>query len=90
MHQTRWSSWAGFQPGLNVVEVSQARGAKAAQVSYSMLTDDSRRSDQSAVWDEIAVKAERLHAPSPTLAMNAMYDSKAFPMDAYLRAFAVS
>jgi hypothetical protein len=67
---------------------SRARAAKGAQVSLSMATSDSRRSDQSAIWDEIASKSERLAASSPTQAMKAMYDSKAVPLDAYLGAFA--
>jgi hypothetical protein len=84
----RWHADSdAFRPAEHVM-YSRARAAKAAQVSYSMLTDNSRRSDQSAVWDEIALKAECLNAPSPTQAMNAMYDSKAVPLDAYLRAFA--
>jgi len=53
-----------------------------------MATSDSRRSDQSAIWDEIASKSERLAAASPTQAMNAMYDSKAVPLDAHQGAFA--
>jgi hypothetical protein len=52
-----------------------------------MATSDSRRSDQSTIWDEIASKSERLAAASPTQAMNAMYDSKAVPLDAYQGAF---
>jgi hypothetical protein len=84
----RWHAESdAFRPAEHVM-YSRARAAKAAQVSYSMLTDNSRRSDQSAVWDEIALKAECLHVPSPTQAMNAMYDSKFVPLDAYLRAFA--
>jgi hypothetical protein len=84
----RWHAESdAFRPAEHVM-YSRARAAKAAQVSYSMLTDDTRRSDQSAVWDEIALKAACLRTPSPTQAMNAMYNSKAVPLDAYLRAFA--
>jgi hypothetical protein len=50
--------------------------------------NDSRRSDQSAVWNEIALKAECLHAPSPTQAMHAIYGSRADSLDAYMRALA--
>jgi hypothetical protein len=67
---------------------SRARAAKAAQVSFDTAASDSRRSDQSAIWDEIALKAECLHAPSPTQAMNAIYGSRANSLGAYTRAFA--
>jgi hypothetical protein len=75
-----------FRPAEHVM-YSRARAAKGSQVSLSMATSDSRRSDQSAIWDEIASKSERLAAASPTQAMNAMYDSKAVPLDAYQGAF---
>src|ERR1035438_884187 len=84
----RWHAESdAFQPTEHVM-YSRARAVKAAQVSLSMATGDSRRSDQSAIWDEIASKSERLAAASPTQAMNAMYDSKAVPLDAYQGAFA--
>ena len=84
----RWHAESDtFQPAEHVM-YSRARAAKGAQVSLSMATSDSRQSDQSAIWDEIASKSERLAADSPTQAMKAMYDSKAVSLDAYLRAFA--
>jgi hypothetical protein len=83
----RWHAESDtFRPTEHVM-YSRARAAKGAQVSLSMAANDSRRSDQSAIWDEIASKSERLDAASPTQAMNAMYDSKAFSLDAYLGAF---
>jgi hypothetical protein len=66
---------------------SRARAAKAAKVSSSMATEGRRQVDQSAIWDEIPLKSERLGETSPTQAMNAIYDSTAVPIDAYLRAF---
>ena len=84
----RWDAQTeSFQPAEHVM-YSRARAAKAAQVSYSMTTAASRRSDQSAIWEEIASKSERLGAASPTHAMKAIYDSRADSIDAYLRAFA--
>jgi hypothetical protein len=65
---------------------SRARAAKAAQVSFDMAVTDSRRSDQAAIWDEIALKADFLSAPSPTQAVNAIYGSRADTLDAYMRA----
>jgi len=83
----RWhANTEDFKPAEHVM-YSRARAAKAAQVSSSMAAGVSRRSDQSAIWDEIAAKSERLGAVSPTQAMNAMYDSMAVSIDTYLRAF---
>lgn len=84
----RWHAESdAFRPAEHVM-YSRARAAKAAQVSYSMRTEDTRRSDQSAVWDEIALKAACLRAPSPTQAMNAIYGSSADALNGYMRAFA--
>jgi hypothetical protein len=46
-----------------------------------------RRSDQSAIWNDIALKSERLEARSQTQAMKAMYDARVGSIDAYVRAF---
>jgi hypothetical protein len=53
-----------------------------------MATSGTRRSDQSAIWAEIAAKSDRMGTASPTQAMSAMYDSHAVSIEAYLRAFA--
>ena len=44
-----------------------------AQVSYSMATSGSHRSNQSEVWADIAEKSAHLRASSPTGAMEAMF-----------------
>ena len=53
-----------------------------------MMTSGERRSNQGAVWEEIAAKSQRMGTVSPTQAMAAMYDSHAVSIEAYLRAFA--
>ena len=83
----RWDArTADFHPAEHVM-YSRARAAKAAQVSSAMGTGAGRQSDQSMIWDEIALKSARLGANSPTQAMKAIYDSSASAMDGYLRAF---
>jgi hypothetical protein len=83
----RWQAMTeDFRPAEHIM-YSRARAAKAAQVSTSMASKGKRQADQSAIWDEIASKSTRLGATSPTQAMNAIYDSKAVSVDAYLRAF---
>ncbi|MGE5486487.1 MAG: ARPP-1 family domain-containing protein [bacterium] len=83
----RWHADApDFKPAKHVM-YARARAAKAAQVSASMQMGASRRSDQSAIWEEIEAKFERLGSASPTQAMDAMYATAAASIDAYLRAF---
>jgi ARG/rhodanese/phosphatase superfamily protein len=83
----RWhANTKEFHPAKHIL-YSRARAAKSAQVSLAMSLNNSPRSDQGAIWDEIAAKAERLSSRSPTQAMNAMYDSTAVSLDAYVRAF---
>jgi hypothetical protein len=83
----RWhANTEEFRPAKHVM-YSRVRAAKAAQVSGSMVAGTSRRADQSAIWEEIALKSERLGAESPTQAMNAMYDTMAGSIDTYLRTF---
>lgn len=69
------------------VMYSRARAQRAAKVTESMRQSGSRRSDQGAVWDEIALMAERMEASSPTGAMNAIYEKHAVSIEHYLRAF---
>jgi hypothetical protein len=83
----RWQAKTeDFRPAEHIM-YSRARAAKAAQVSSSMATEGRRQADQSAIWGEIALKSERLGATSQTQAMNAIFDSRAVSIDAYLRAF---
>jgi hypothetical protein len=64
------------------------RAQRAQQVTESMRTTGGRRSDQGAVWDDIAQKAARMEAPSPTGAMHAIYERHGQGVEEYLRAFA--
>jgi hypothetical protein len=75
-----------FRPAEHVM-YARGRAAKAAQVSSSMAMGGGRQSDQSAVWNDIAFKSERLDARSQTQAMKAMYDARVGSIDAYLRTF---
>jgi hypothetical protein len=66
---------------------SRARAARTAHVTESMRTSGACRSDQSALWDELALKAARVDAQSPTRAMSAMYERQALSVEGYARAF---
>ncbi|HEV3485958.1 MAG TPA: DUF6569 family protein, partial [Vicinamibacterales bacterium] len=54
-------------------QYASGRAKRMAQVSASIRSEQSYRSDQSAVWADIAAKSARMHAGSPTSAMEALY-----------------
>jgi hypothetical protein len=84
--------WSAASPEFKVAQHAQypaGRAARTAQVTESMINQNTRYSDQAAVWSDIAEKAERMAAPSPTSAMHAMYEKQAAPLEEYLRAFQI-
>ena len=66
---------------------SNLRAMKSEQVNYSIKSSGEFRSDQGAIWDGIAEKADRMGAPSPTGAMAAMYDKERPSIDEYVQPF---
>ena len=83
----RWSmSSFAFRSSDNVM-YSRARARKVSDVTFAMRATQSRRSDQSAVWDEIAAKMDRMDAASSTCAMSAIYERQATSVEEYVRAF---
>jgi hypothetical protein len=77
---------SAFSPAPHVM-YARARAARTSQVTRSMRSTGTRRSDQSAVWSDIAEKASRMDAASPTQAMAAVYDKHAITTEEYVRAF---
>jgi hypothetical protein len=67
-------------------QYATGRAKRMAQVSLSMAYSGERRSDQSAVWKDIAEKAARLHSLSATSAMEQMFTDHAASIDTYLQA----
>jgi hypothetical protein len=83
----RWNMTSpDFQPAEHLM-YSRARAARSEQVTESMRTTGTRRSDQSAVWEEIAAKACRMEAASPTQAMSALFERHAISVEEFVRAF---
>jgi hypothetical protein len=83
----RWNMKSeDFKPAAHVM-YSRARAARSAQVTESMRTTGTRRSNQSAVWEEIAAKACRMEAASPTQAMSALFERHAINVEEFVRAF---
>jgi hypothetical protein len=77
---------AAFRPAPHVM-YARGRAARTSQVTASMRSTGTRRSDQSAVWSDITAKASRMNAASPTQAMAAVYDHHALTIEEYVRAF---
>jgi hypothetical protein len=68
------------------VHFAAGRASRLHQVSLSMQALGERRSDQAAVWAEIADKASRLKARSPTAAMGSLFETHHAALAAYVRA----
>lgn len=66
---------------------SMGRAERQAQVTASMRSNGTRKSDQGAVWRNIAAKAMRLQTSSPTAAMSAIFESHASSLEEFARAF---
>jgi hypothetical protein len=82
----RWHmDTAEFRPAPHMM-YSKVRAARVGHVTASMRAGSGRRSDQSAVWDDIAGKAARMEAASPTQAMSAIYERHAVSVEEYVRA----
>jgi len=83
----RWGmSWADLKTA-DYLMYSLGRGERLAQVTESMRSNGTRKSDQQAVWRNIAAKAARLKASSPTGAMSAIFESQASSLEEFTRAF---
>jgi len=83
----RWQMQSSVFRAAPHVMYARARAARTRQVTHSMRSTGTRRSDQSAVWTDIAAKASRMHADSPTQSMAAVYDKPAITTEEYVRAF---
>ena len=72
------------------VHFAMGRAVRTQSVSESLCCDQGRRSDQGRVWRDISAKAERMHAGSPTNAMDAIFEKHAARVEDYVAAFAVN
>lgn len=83
----RWSMSSADLKTSDRVMYSLGRGVRVTHVTDSMRSNGTRRSDQGAVWRDIAAKAVRLKASSPTGAMSAIYERHASSVEEFARAF---
>ena len=66
---------------------ARAKAKKMLRVSESMRSSGERRSNQSEIWDDIAMKSTRLHVDSSTSAMADVYSQHRARLDDYVSAF---
>ncbi|MDZ7697732.1 MAG: DUF6569 family protein [Deltaproteobacteria bacterium] len=66
---------------------SNLRARKSEQVMFSVRSEGNYRSDQGAIWDEIADKSVRMEVASPTGAMGAMYEKRGDNTQEYIKNF---
>lgn len=83
----RWSYDTPRFQSKNRMMSSNLRARKAEQVMYSVRSSGAYRSDQGAIWDEIADKSVRMEAASPTGAMGAMYEKRGDTIREYTKNF---
>jgi len=84
----RWRMECSDLQVANHVMYSLGRGERVTQVTAAMRSNGTRKSDQGAVWRNIAAKATRLKASSPTGAMSAIYERHASSVEEFARVFA--
>jgi hypothetical protein len=83
----RWSyDSPRFESGSRITG-AYLRGLKAEQVHRSVRESGKYRSDQGAIWNEIADKARRRGAESPSMAMNVIYEKDRPSIEEYLKQF---
>ena len=66
---------------------SRGRASKSEHVSKFMRVDGNRRSDQGAIWDDIAAKSERMSVDSETGAMSDIFENFEEKLDEYVNGF---
>jgi len=83
----RWGMSTADLKTADYLMYALGRGERLAQVTRSMGSNGTRKSDQGAVWRNIAAKATRLKASSPTGAMSAIFENHASSLEEFARAF---
>ena len=83
----RWHRMSDTFKTSEQVMYARARAAQTSQVSYSMRSTGTRRSDQRAIWHELDQTSSRMSASSPTGAMSAVFAEHAEATEEFVRAF---
>jgi hypothetical protein len=87
VEQGRWSYRSNTFHSEERVMSHKLRAMKAEHVNLSKKLHNSYRSDQGALWGEIADKAERLNACSDSMAMSSIFEKERPNLQEYAKQF---
>jgi hypothetical protein len=87
VEQGRWSYRSTKFATEERIMSSRLRAMKAEQVNQSVREEGRFRANQGAIWQEIADRARRRGAPSPSMAMAAIYEKDRPSLDEYVKHF---
>ncbi len=85
----RWSHRSQHFAAAPRAHYAEGRARKIAQVSASMRATGQRRSDQSAVWEDIREKSVNFCVSSETAAMSDIFEQESVRLEDYVRPFPV-
>ena len=85
----RWSYSSAHFEESGYIMSAKLRSVKNASVHENLKSERSYRSDQGAVWDEIAIQAHANFVSTPTGAMRDVLEAKQEDMDAFLEHFPI-
>jgi hypothetical protein len=80
----RWRARSRAFTAAPRTQYASGRAKRMADVSFAMHATGRRVSDQAGVWQDIAEKSARLEAPSPTSAMEAIFERHGASIDEYV------
>ncbi|HSW39567.1 MAG TPA: DUF6569 family protein, partial [Acidobacteriota bacterium] len=83
----RWSHRTQHFASAPRAHYAEGRARKMAQVSASLRATGQRRSDQSAVWDDIREKSAKFCVSSETAAMSDIFEQESASLEDYVRPF---
>ncbi len=87
VEQGRWSWRSRDFASAKRAMFAKGRREKMAQVSMNLRHRGSRRADQAAVWDSVAMHSVAFSVSSPTAAMADVYEDQAEALDEMRRGF---
>jgi hypothetical protein len=89
VEQGRWAYKTSHFHSEERMMPSRMRAMKAQQVQQSVRAHGEYRADQSAIWHDIAKRASRRDAASPTMAMAGIYEKDLPSLQEYLKHFSL-
>lgn len=87
VEQGRWKYRSHAFSSSGSALFAKARASKMSQVSASLRQTGTRRSNQSEIWDAVAVKAGAIGSTSETMAMSDLFESRTHDLGRYAGAF---